>query len=149
MNDTVPKPSRWRRLTRHPVFPLLVYLVLTQVIRENYPFSHYPMYSRPGPGPLDIQFLADGENHPLPVVWHTGVTASKVAKLHGNRLKKLHDQKAAADDVLLFLREANTERRGRELPAQIRLVESRLSFVDGRIVESQRVLAENSVAPKP
>ena len=83
MNGSPAQQPWWRRLTQLAVFPLLVYLVLTQLIRENYPFSHYPMYSRPNSKALGIQFLADGDGKPLPVVWHTGVSPSKVAKLHG------------------------------------------------------------------
>jgi hypothetical protein len=139
-------PPFWKRVIRHPIFPLLVYLALTQLIRDNYPFSHYPMYSKPRPGPIYVEFLADESGKPLRVLWHTGITASKVAKLHANRLKKFHDENAAAADVLVFLREANTRRPGRELPPCIRLVQSRLEFENGGVVETQKTLAEN-IAP--
>lgn len=143
MSQGSSQPPFWKRLVRHAVFPLLVYLVLTQLFRDNYPFSHYPMYSKPSSADLHIQFLADGAGNPLPVAWHTGVTGSKVAKLHANRMKKLNNEKAAALDVLHFLRETNEGRRGRELPEQIQLMESTIAFTDGKLVESNRVLAED------
>lgn len=149
MNAPATGPGRWRRLARHPLFPLLVYLGLTQILRENYPFSHYPMYSRPNSGSLRMQFLADGEGKPLPVAWHTGITPSKVAKLHANRMRKLHDDRSAALEVLRFLREANAERPRRPLPARIRLMETELSVPGGRVVETHRVLAEDNPALKP
>ena len=128
------------------VVPLLLYLLLAQVIRENYPFSHYPMYARPTSRPLSFQFLADGSGTPLPVSWHTGVTPSQVGKLHGNR-KKQHDDDAqkAAQDVLAFLRTQNAKRKGRALPPRIQLVETAIGFKDGGFTESNRVLAENQV----
>jgi hypothetical protein len=144
MSEAPSQPPFWKRLTRHAVFPLLVYLVLTQLIRDNYPFSHYPMYSKPSAGDLHIQFLADGDGKPLPVSWHTGVTGSKVGKLLANRMKQHKTEKAAALDVLHFLRETNEGRRGRELPERIQLVETTLAFTDGKLVESSRVLAEDA-----
>jgi hypothetical protein len=136
--------SRWVRLGRHAVFPLLVYLVLSQALRENYPFSHYPMYSQPSSRPLKFQYLADGSGKPLPVSWHTGVTPSQVGKLHGTRNKKHDDDAAAAAmDVLAFLRTQNAKRKGRELPARIQLIETSIGFDHGGFAESNRVLAEN------
>ena len=76
-----------------PLVTLAIYTVLSLVIKENYPFSHYPMYSKPSAADLHIQFLADGEGKPLPVAWHTGVTGSKVAKLQANRMKKHNNEK--------------------------------------------------------
>lgn len=144
MNDAARSEPRWLRITHHAVFPLLIYVLLTQVFRENYPFSHYPMYSKPNSEELHLQFLADADGKPLPVVWHTGITPSKVAKLHANRLKKYHDESKAAQDVLRYLREANDGRPRRALPARVRLMETTIEFKDGRIAESSRVLAEDN-----
>jgi hypothetical protein len=136
--------SRWARLRRHAVFPLLVYLVLSQALRENYPFSHYPMYSQPSSRPLHFPFLADGSGNPLPVAWHTGMTPSQVGKLHGTRKKKHDDdEKAAAADVLAVLRTQNALRKGRELPVRIQLIDTAVGFEHGGFTESNRVLAEN------
>ena len=149
MSESTIRLPWWKRLTRWAVFPLLVYLALTQAFRENYPFSHYPMYSKPNSDSLSIQFLADGDGKPLRVAWHTGVTPSKVAKLHANRMKKHRDDQAAALDVLSFLRQQNADRRGRELPQSISLVEMTLAYKEGGIVESKRVLAVDSTPQKP
>jgi hypothetical protein len=137
---------QWRALWRHPVFPLLVYVVLAQAIRDNYPFSAYPMYSQPTSRPLSFQYLADASGNPLPVGWHTGITPSKVGKLHGDRKKKYDDDEhKAALDVLTFLRKQNEDRKGRALPATIQLVETSIGFKDGGFAESNRVLAQHQV----
>lgn len=149
MSESASQSPWWKRLIRSAVFPLLVYVALTQVFRENYPFSHYPMYSKPNSESLCMQFLADGDGKPLPVAWHTGVTPSKVAKLHANRMRNHRDETAASLDVLNFLREQNADRRGRELPQSITLVETTLAYSGGGIVESNRVLAVHSTSPKP
>lgn len=133
-------------LLRHPVFPLLVYLVLAQLIRENYPFSHYPMYSQPGSDALKFQFVADGEGHPLPISWHTGVTPSQVCKMHGDRKRKhSQDEHKAAMEVLAFLRTQNSKRKGRQLPDRIQLIETSVGIEGGGFSESNRVLAEHQI----
>src|SRR6187549_702916 len=93
------------------VLPLLGYLMLSQVQRENYPFSHYPMYSRPTSRPLKFQFLTDASGNPLPVGWHTGMTPSQVGKMTGERKQELPSEKAAAMSVLEFLRTQNAKRK--------------------------------------
>ena len=144
-----PRIFRLKQFTGHAVFPLVVYVMLTQVLRENYPFSHYPMYSKPNSESLDIQFITDGDGKPIPVVWHTGITPSKVSKLMGNRLKAGWSDRDAALDVLVFLRKQNAGRRGRLLPDKIKLMETSIAIQSGKVVESQRVLAEDSNPAKP
>jgi hypothetical protein len=141
--------SKWARLRRHAVFPLLVYLVLTQVLRESYPFSHYPMYSKPTSKPLKFQFLADGDGNPLPVGWHTGITPSQVGKTYGDRKGTLASEQAAAENVLLHLRTQNARRKGRPLPERIQLIETTVAMKPGGFTETNRVLAEHQVSPKP
>jgi hypothetical protein len=141
--------STWARLRRHAVFPLLVYLVLTQVLRESYPFSHYPMYSRPTSRPLKFQFLADGAGAPLPVAWHTGITPSKVGKMYGDRKEKFETEREAALDVLAYLRKQNSRRKGRALPERIQLFETEIGLKAGGFSESNRLLAEHQVQPSP
>ena len=135
--SAMPRPSSWWL----PLLPLMAYLVLTQVIRENFPFSQYPMYSRPTSRPLKFQFLADGSGNPLPVGWHTGMTPSQVGKMHGERKKDAPSEEAAALKVLEFLRAQNAKRKGRELPARIQLVETSIGFDHSQFAETNRVLA--------
>ncbi|MEI6535510.1 MAG: hypothetical protein WCN98_09240 [Verrucomicrobiaceae bacterium] len=143
MNPTPPS-SRWKRMIFHPVFPLIIYVLLTQLVRDEYPFSHYPMYSKPNSESVGIQFLADGNGRPLPIMFHTGLSSSQVSKLMGNREKKFATHEEAGRDVLKYIRSVNAGRRGRELPSRIQLVETTIGFKDGVLVESRQVIAEDS-----
>jgi hypothetical protein len=138
--------STWERLRRHAVFPLLVYLVLTQVLRESYPFSHYPMYSKPTSRPLPFQYLADETGKPLAVGTRTGITPSQVGKMYGERKKKFPDEREAALEVLKDLRARSERRKGRELPPRIQLIETTIGFKPGGFSETNRVLAEHSMS---
>lgn len=140
---------KWRRWVRHPLFPLLVLLVLTQSFRDEYPFSHYPMYSMPTARPLRFQYLADAEGKPLAHVYHTGVSPSQVGKMHGNAKKTHATEEEAALSVLRFLRTMNAKRPKRPLPERIRLMETLIGFGDGHFVETTKVLAEHEQKRRP
>jgi hypothetical protein len=148
MTDASARP-RWRRFVCHPVFPFLVYLVLTQLIRDNYPFSHYPMYSKPNSESLSFQYLADEKGNPLPIRWATGMSPSQLSKIHRNRMGKNSSEQAAALDVLQFVREQNHQRKGHELPEQIRLMEKHMAFTNGQLTESSRMLAQQTEKKEP
>ncbi len=152
--------SWFARLRRHPVFPLILFVLACQIIRDNYPFSHYPMYSRPSTKPLPFQYLADANGKPLPVVWHTGFTPSRVGKKFGTHKQELHDAelKAAKREnreprpevefkaesarlVLAFLREQSLKRKKhRQLPEDIQLRESTVWVEDGKLVRTDAVV---------
>ncbi|WP_050031249.1 hypothetical protein [Verrucomicrobium sp. BvORR034] len=152
--------TRWKRLRRHPVFPLLVFVVLAQIVRDNYPFSHYPMYCNPTSRPLPFQYLADRNQQPLPVVWHTGVTPSRVGKKFGYHKSQLIEEDIkqakkenrdprpesdfkpeAGHDVLVFLRKQSLLRKPhRHLPEDVLLMEVTLSFADDGFHENHKVV---------
>jgi hypothetical protein len=139
----------WKRFVCHPVFPFLVYLVLTQLIRDNYPFSHYPMYSKPNSESLAFQYLADGQGNPLPVRWHTGMSPSQLAKRFRTDMRKNPSEEKAAQELLADIRERNQQRPKHALPERIQLMEDKLSFNDGKLVENKRVIAGQTETPKP
>ena len=134
---------------RHPVTPLLLYLVITQVVRDQYPISHYPMYSKPNAEAVEIQFLADGQGQPLPIMFHTGLSPAQLSKLVANRSKKLPTREEAGRDVLKYLREMNAQRPRRPLPAHIQLIDATLAFADGHLTESHHLLAEDTSPSQP
>lgn len=149
------EPSRWQKLLRHPVFPLLCFVLLAQIIRDNYPFSHYPMYANPSDKPLPFQFLTDAKGNPLPVVWHTGITPSRVVKKFGTRRLELYEaeeklarrekrepkpedyfKEQAGRETLEFLRKQSHGRPQRKhLPEDILLMETIISYENGHIQE--------------
>jgi len=146
MSD-VPARRWWTRF--HPVWPFVLYLLLTQLIRDNYPFSHYPMYSKPNSESLSFQYLADEKGEPLPLKRLTGLTPSQLSKLHRDRLRKHPTEEEAALDVLQYVRKQNEPRsRNHPLPEKIELMEETMGFSGGKLVESKRVLAQQSATAK-
>lgn len=159
----------FHRLRRHAIFPLLLYLGLAQLCRDKvYPFSHYPMYSRPSMGEVSFQYVA-GPDGPLPIRERTKVTPAQVGKQY-NRIKldlakaeerrlgrSLDDKATDAETRALmagFKREAGTRtleflreksRRlggGRDLTMPLRLMEVTLDYQDGKLTEREQTIAE-------
>ena len=149
MNNPSSAPSGWRRVIKHALFPFVLYLVLTQVIRDNYPFFHYPMYSNPSSEPVRFQFLADEDGQPLPVMWLTGMSPSQLCKILRHRKGKFTTEEEAALNLLSFVREQNAPRKKRKLPESIQLMETTLSFPAGSLVETHRSLAMHTVKETP
>jgi hypothetical protein len=66
---------------RTPLTALVLYCVVSVNLQENYPFSHFPMYSNPS-AERPYYVLADGSGNPLPIATLTGITCPKVGKLY-------------------------------------------------------------------
>jgi hypothetical protein len=167
---TPSEKSWWRRLRVHPIFPLLCILPLTQAIRDEYPFSHYPMYSQPTDRDLYFQYLADANGKPIAALTHTGISPSQLGKKYsrhksilikkeekrtGQKLDDLQDGELAmkikgeaANVALVFLREQSLKRKpGLQLNGEIQLIEVALGFGDGKFTERQRLLARLPALP--
>lgn len=155
-------PTWFTALRAHAIFPLLLYLPISQALRDNhYPFSHFPMYSNPTEKPLNIHSLTDGEGRLLAIMRSTGVTPSHMSKMYGGYLKSLlgkepalaeKQQRAArteeqlsplaAQAVLEVLREQSLKRGQQwQLRQAIQLRESRVGFGPEGFQETQHVLA--------
>ena len=142
-------------LKRHAIFPILVYIALSMILKENYPFSHFPMYSNPSTKPLSYFYLADGEGEPLRLLYHTGLTTSRLTKRVGNEKRKyekgdLKEEEIVAKagvDVLRFIRKMNAKRsKTRPLPEDIQLVQMRITL-DGSesgFTEERIYVAQNT-----
>ena len=118
------------------------------------------MYCNPTSRPLPFQYLADKNQQPLPVVWHTGVTPSRVGKKFGWHKSELieADLKLARKEkreprsqedfkpesgyeVLKFLRKQSLLRKPhRHLPEDVLLMEVTLSFADEGFKEEHKVV---------
>lgn len=149
---------------RHPLFPVLCLILLTQVVRDQYPVSHYPMYKQPTSENLLYHFVTDAADKPLPIKWHTNVTPSQVGKKFGRhktdlvakeekkRGKKFDElpaelaassAKSAGVETLTFLREVSLKQKGnRRLTQGLRLHEVVLAFGDDGFTERDGVVAE-------
>jgi hypothetical protein len=160
-----PEPAHWfRRFMRHPIFPLVCLIPLTQIVRDEYPISHYPMYSQPTTRELRYQFVAGADDKPLPIIPHTGITPSQVGKKYsrhkailiaaeekrtGQKLDELTGdleqtiKRAAGIETLEFLRKLSLDRKpAQHLVQTIKLYEVTLGFGDGHFTESQKIVAE-------
>lgn len=160
-------PTKWgwfHRLRKHPIFPLLCLIPLTQAVRDEYPISHYPMYSQPTSRELRFQYVTGADDQPLPITWHTGITPSQVGKQYSRfkaNLIKAEEKKTGQDledltgeletrikdeagtRTLKFLRDLSLQRNSdRHLAGAIKLYEVTLGFGDGHFTESQKVVAQ-------
>jgi hypothetical protein len=130
---------------------LLGFSTLCLVLRENYPFSHFPMYGNPSD---DVYYLwlADAEKQPLPVATLTGKTAPKLGKMLRTysdlkakelKLKRSALPSAALQQVyqqlLAYLRqEAKTLHR--TLPDKLALMRTDVTYTDGQLIETPSTL---------
>lgn len=155
-NPPIPSadPDRgwFQKLRRHAIYPVVLFILAASIIRENYPFSHFPMYAKPSPKPLSYTYLADGEGQPLRLLYYTGLTPSRLTKLFGKRKAKYEKQgglsKKEIDhgsgvEVLEYVREMNAKRPTRPLPEAIQLIKVVISYGDGVFLETPNAVAEN------
>ena len=161
-------PDNWfQKLRRHPVFPAFVFIVFASIVKENYPFSHYAMYSNPRNRPLHFAWLADESGDPLPILWHTGLSTSKMSKIlnhnRGNledaarkKKKDLEDpgvideiNREAGEIVLRYMRDQSMKRQRRELVAPLKLYESAITVEGKELVERDKLIAELPAAANP
>lgn len=149
---------------RHPIFPVLCLIPLTQVVRDQYPVSHYPMYKQPTSDSLGYHFITDAKDKPLPIKWHTTITASQVGKKFNRHktdsiAKEERKQGLTFDEVpaelaksastaagletLTFLREQSLKQKpDRHLKQGLRLHEVVLAFGNQGFTERDSVVAE-------
>ena len=83
--------GRWCGVVRpwllHPLWLVVVAVAIPQWTREQYPFSHFPMYSSFG-GEATYLYLTDADDQTLPTLPYVGLTAAKVNKTWNFELKK-------------------------------------------------------------
>ena len=153
----------FRRLMRHPIFPLICLIPLTQAVRDEYPVSHYPMYSQPTSGDLLFQYVTGADEKPLPITRHTGITPSQVGKKYGRhktiliqreekRTGQVVDERselrgdimhAAGVETLTFLRDQSMKRKPElRLTQALKLFEVTLGFGGDDFTETKRLVAE-------
>lgn len=67
--------------------PMIALTVLLLVLRENYPFSHFPMYSSFSRHTYYV-YVKDRRGDPIPVLELSGIRTSSLKKIYNTRLKK-------------------------------------------------------------
>jgi hypothetical protein len=62
----------WYRLFLHtPLTALAIFVILSLIAKENYPFSNFPMYASPS-AERAYFVITDGEGNPIPIGTLTG-----------------------------------------------------------------------------
>jgi hypothetical protein len=135
-----------------PLLALAAYTTLSLVLEENYPFSHYPMYSNPSPE-RTFFVVADGDGEPIPVATLTGISCPKVGKMFRTKSDELAGSlgvrrreldagqlRAVAGAVFAQLREGAAT-RNQPMPEKLRLSIASVSYVDGQVVEDHELVA--------
>jgi hypothetical protein len=130
---------------------LLGFCAFSLCVKENYPFSHYPMYSDPDPTAF-YHYLTDGEGKPLATYAYTGKSAAQVgkiirtrslehAKMLGMEAKKMPPAEwdAVCRDTLAYLH-AQSQSNGTPLPAKVRIMRTDIRFEKDQVMETPRVL---------
>lgn len=140
-------------LMSHKVWVLIVFVLSIGVclaVKENYPFSNYPMYGDPDPV-SEYYHLTDGDGKALAVRSITSVTCPQVGKI----LRKRGDDRGKelgmkrknlpAQEWEIICRKTLGELRekakvwGNTLPDKLRIMHTTIEFKEGRVVETPRV----------
>ncbi len=107
--------SWWGDLLLHPVSVLFLFTAVSLMVKEEFPFSHFHMYSDPDPM-ADYVYIRAGTDEasaePLSVIHVCKITAAKVKKMYRSHAKKINrnvnalsaaEQEKAATEVLRYL----------------------------------------------
>ncbi len=130
---------------------LLTTCVTCIVLKENYPFSDFPMYSDPGPARFYF-WLATPDSKPLPVQALTGKTSAQLGKIIRSRgdaraksLKLKHrdllpidERNALSADVVRFLRQEAASLK-QSLPPKVSIMRTDLDTGSGAIAEKTQI----------
>jgi hypothetical protein len=145
----------WHRGVLHtPLTTLAIFVTLSLIAKENYPFSHFPMYASPT-AERSYFFIADDGGNPIPVGVLTGLTSAQIGKTYrkksrerGAEMKKVgkvdrtERDRVVGTEIFQALRQ-RAAHRGKVLPEKLQLHTVEIRFADGQLQETKRlVLAE-------
>ena len=77
-------------LKKLPLKVMLVVTILCLLIRENFPFSNFPMYGSFSDYSYYV-YLSDGRDQPVPVEGITGIRTSRLQKIFGGKLEEVRE----------------------------------------------------------
>jgi hypothetical protein len=159
---SLPAPADRRFwLWRSPLLVLAAYCLISLFLRENYPFTHYPMYSNPS-AERSYYVVADAVNgEPLPIADLTDITCPKIGKIWRTKaselstaLKKNKNDFTVADKQSVGLAifkqlRGYAKEKNRTLPDKLQLSRVDIGFEDGKVVETPEILAKEMETPAP
>jgi hypothetical protein len=158
----LPSPDPSPRLTwgwlktgwcRTPITVMVVYCLISLWLKENYPFSHYPMYSNPVADRTYYVLSDAADGKPLPVQTLSGITCPKIGKMFRTISTTL--TKKSRPDVGELTAEQNlavarkifeqlrlyAKQMDQTLPAKLQLQRVHIEYRDGRVVETPELVA--------
>ena len=74
-----------------PVPAFIITFLLCLILRENYPFSHFPMYSRMA-GNTSYVYVTGANDEPIPIHTLTSIRTGKLKKIYRTQLDLVRDQ---------------------------------------------------------
>ena len=136
---------------------LFVFCAGSLLVKENYPFSNYPMYSDPDPF-AQVYFLADHEGKPLPLYEMAFVTSPNLGKIlrkrQQDRAKALkisvkdlspEDQASIGKELVSYLRSQSAYlTKSDKLPKAVQIMRTTIQFENGEVVERPEVVYAES-----
>lgn len=164
-NAPMPYPENsipwWKKL--YQLIPLKVMLVLViwcTLVKEHYPFSHFPMYSKFKTTTYYV-YLADKDNKPIPMLKVTGMLTSLLKKINDHELRRhkkqigkriadfsWEDRRGPGEATLQFVfKNMSSGAKQQVAPLRpIRLHHVNLQLIDGIIVETDKEIAREEDA---
>lgn len=121
---------------RHRFLLLLALVLLSQTVREWYPFSHYPMYSG-FPEQANYVYLRKADGDPVPIGRALGTDGSAVKKMFRSHVRQQDGDSSAAG--LALLEQLALRYRGKEDPRTVELVWVDVTVVQGALVQRSTV----------
>lgn len=129
--------------------------VLCLVLREQYPFSHFPMYSSFGKTTYYVH-LADGTGKPLGTLPTAGMMTATLKKMYDSELRKevarlrssrlrltLEQKRGVGERVLAALNTSLWMQQQRpEFARPLRIYEVNVAYVSGRFEKRSDLIAE-------
>jgi hypothetical protein len=109
--------ARLARFCRHPASVLVWFVLFSLLVKENYPFSHFPMYK--GFEDHTYYYYVASENQPLAAKPMFKVSVPRIKKLHGNLMEALADERDDGTRAYQLGPEGEAE-AGRRLLDQLR-----------------------------
>jgi hypothetical protein len=141
----------WYRLAlQTPLTTLAIFVAGSLILKETYPFSHFPMFSSPT-APRAYYMVTDSAGQPLPISKLTGVTPPKIGKMHWRKSRqsergteKGEGGNAGRNDevgreICGMLRD-QAARRGQILPPGLQLFRVEIKYNDGKLNETKELL---------
>ena len=136
-----------------PITTLIIYCILSVVIRENFPFSNFPMYSNPSPERF-YYTVSEADGKGLPIATLTGITSPKIGKIYRKKADELSKKIGVSPnkftpeqiqglglEILTFLRHEAANKK-QTLPAKLQINKIVISYQDGKIVETPSIFAK-------